>query len=158
MENSQIARVVVTQVSPSAPPESAACRCTLERRRPLWYTESGAPRFCDFHPLFCADSNADEAALIELKCDACERTINVALTWSSAAHATRKRLTEGNLTTSHSYCYGALPPTGCPAPLLPCGLTQIWVREQGVWLKLDEMLCSSIPFVKDVFSFFHEKT
>lgn len=117
-----------------------------KRERPLWYTETGAPRFCDFHPLFCADANADEVALIHLKCECCDCTIDIALSWS-AVRSTQKRLTAGSSGVDHSYRYGAPPTTGCNAPLTVSGLAALWIREQGVWLKLDEMLCATTPFV-----------
>lgn len=122
------------------------------RLMPLLYTESGSPRFCDFHPIFCDDSEADEAALIRVCRPHGKKTILVALTWSDRRkkHSMRTRLTEGNLKEPHSYHYGA-PPPAMPAMgyelLVASGIQEIWVREYGVWLKLDSMLCASIPFL-----------
>ena len=121
----------------------------VSRRLPLWYTESGSPRFCDFNPIFCADSEADEAALVRIYCEQDQTAVLVALTWSARREKDipRARLTEGNLKAQHAYCYGSPPPTGIDAPLIASGIEEIWVREHGVWLKLDDMLCASIPFL-----------
>ncbi len=133
-----------------APALKAGAQRHVSRRLPLWYTESGSPRFCDFHPIFCADSGTDEAALVRLCCERSQIQVFVALTWSSRREKDIlcARLTEGNLKAQHAYCYGSPPPTGIDVPLIASGIEEMWVREHGVWLKLDDMLCASIPFLK----------
>lgn len=142
----------------SSLPQNDACAPALKagaprhvsRRLPLWYTESGSPRFCDFHPIFCSNSDADEAALVRLFYEHDQTAVHVALTWS--AHRGKDtfcaRLTEGNLKAQHAYFYGSPPPTGLDVPLIVSGIEEIWIRESGVWLRLDDMLCASIPFLK----------
>lgn len=38
---------------------------------PTWFDEEAVPRYCSFHPTRCADIYADEAALVEISCQAC---------------------------------------------------------------------------------------
>lgn len=147
-------RSFLPQNDAGAPALKAGAPRHVLRRLPLWYTESGSPRFCDFHPIFCADSEADEAALVRLCCEHAksehdQTAVYVALTWSARREKDTlcARLTEGNLKAQHAYCYGSPPPTGIDAPLIASGIEEMWVREHGVWLKLDDMLCASIPFL-----------
>lgn len=53
---------------------SGACQCVVE---PLWYDEHGVPRYAEHSPALCSDIYADEVALLEIACQACERTFRV---------------------------------------------------------------------------------
>jgi hypothetical protein len=48
--------------------------------KPQWYDEHGVPRFQIFKPELCADIYADEAALVEIACQACGHRYEVAFT------------------------------------------------------------------------------
>lgn len=52
-------------------------------KKPLWYQEKGVPRFAPFSPDLVSDIYADEAALVEIKCQSCSTSFDVAFTSSS---------------------------------------------------------------------------
>lgn len=49
---------------------------------PLWWDESGTPRFAEHHPKHCPDIYADEVALFIISCQACGETFRVQASWS----------------------------------------------------------------------------
>jgi hypothetical protein len=48
---------------------------------PLWWDENGVPRYEDFAPRDCANIYAEFAALLEIRCQGCDRLFPVASTW-----------------------------------------------------------------------------
>ena len=49
---------------------------------PTWWQENGVPRFCEFSPEKAPDIYADEAALVEIACQACHERYLVCMTTS----------------------------------------------------------------------------
>ena len=80
------------------------CRCEA---KPLWYDQSGTPRFKAHHPDLCADIYADEVALVRIACQACAHEFLVQLSRSAhddmdylarvGAHGTLPRLLDETL-------------------------------------------------------------
>ena len=54
----------------------------LIKNPPCWWDENSVPRYCDFRPECVADIYADEAALVEIACQACEHKFEVAFSRS----------------------------------------------------------------------------
>jgi hypothetical protein len=46
---------------------------------PIWFDEHAVPRYCVFEPLRSASIHIGEIALLEIRCQGCPRTFNVAL-------------------------------------------------------------------------------
>lgn len=54
---------------------------------PKWWDEFAVPRYCDFHPREAANIYADEAALLLIECQACEREFHVCMSGRGAGEA-----------------------------------------------------------------------
>jgi hypothetical protein len=55
----------------------------LRLGQPLWWDESGVPRYEPFRPELTANIYAELRALIEIRCQGCQRIIPVSSVWSS---------------------------------------------------------------------------
>lgn len=55
---------------------------------PTWYDENGVPRYGDFTPYNLADIYADECVLLEIGCQGCDLTFNVAMSSSTPSRLT----------------------------------------------------------------------
>lgn len=117
-------------------------------RSPLWFTAYGAARNCDFHPTFTADAYADEAALVQVICEKSGKTANVGLTWSHSREGdqNRNRLSQGNLSPRSAY----LEADGLDqdAGVFLASLVELWICEDGTWLKLDDMARAATPMIR----------
>lgn len=72
---------------------------------PKWWDEYGVPRYCDFSHERVADIYANDCALVEIACQACQRRFLVAFSWSKSS----KPLTVEDIKRLH---YGD-PPNAC---------------------------------------------
>lgn len=120
----------------------------MSHRHPIWLTESGSARNCDFHPTFTLNANADEAALVRVMCEHDGRESLVGLTWSSSIQGVQKinRLSQGNLSPRSAYLEPEANEVGEAFVLM--SLLELWIREDGVWLKLDDMARAAIPMIR----------
>jgi len=54
----------------------------LTDREPVWWTEDGVPRFCEFHPDDASNIYATEVVLLEIACQECGRRFLAELVFS----------------------------------------------------------------------------
>ncbi len=127
---------------------------------PLWFDERGVPRYVEFHPQHCALPEADEAFLVEVRCQACGTPFFVALSWGSRRQPYRKDASIPNprltATGGTALNYGPPPNTGC----CPVGtsmrsdfhrIIQGWIRTaKDVWLQLDNEAIDAIGAQSEV--------
>lgn len=127
---------------------------------PLWFDESGVPRYEPFHPELSANIYADEVALVEIACQACEQTFHVAIS-STLSERLMRQVTQAldglpaslaERIADKSLGYGDPPNVGCcPAgPTMssdtirvleywhfPNGLGGGWAREASAEVAFD---------------------
>ena len=92
---------------------------------PVWFDESGVPRYCEFHPSNLANIYATEAVLFLVGCQVCGKGFTVAM--SGAFPATSDRIRNNTLD------YGDPPNVGCGNVLMssvPQSIIQYWSRAQ----------------------------
>ena len=82
---------------------------------PLWWDESGVPRYVPFAPDEVADIYADQVALVLIACQACHAEFPVAFSWSRIAFVKGEATIIGPLTLEkvQSLHYGDPPNVGC---------------------------------------------
>lgn len=95
---------------------------------PLWWDESGVPRYCDFAADRVANVYAREAVLFEIACQACGREFRVALSSGKAPSI-------ADAIRSHELHYGDPPNVGCCVAghtmnSVPLRVLQYWRRDQ----------------------------
>jgi hypothetical protein len=61
---------------------------------PLWVDEFGVPRYCEFTPDAAANIYAEWVALMEVECQACQKTFKCATSLSLGDFARMKRIDE----------------------------------------------------------------
>ena len=98
---------------------------------PSWYDENGVPRYAEFAPKLVANIYADEAALLEIECQACGAKFMVALSWDMRD-------------LEREFEYGDPPNLGCcsAGPTMnsvPLRVHEFWRRESyGEWKRISE--------------------
>jgi hypothetical protein len=128
---------------------------------PRWYDENGVPRYTEFHPDKCVLLGAEEAFLIEIRCQACNRPFLVALTWKDESAYwlgnEMPRLPRLTTTGGDSLSYGDPPNIKCCAsgPTMSSDFHRIieaWVRTTGtrIWLNLDQEAIDAIGAKSEV--------
>lgn len=80
------------------PDGKRCCTCVAV---PNWWDENGTPRFMEHHPRLCPDIYADEVALLEIACQACERRFKVQMSWGRSSELVQRarawKLVEGSI-------------------------------------------------------------
>ena len=103
-------------------------------QEPQWWDEHAVPRFCAFDPSRCADIYADEAALVEIRCQGCERSFHVAFTNSPVRKVECNGIDGPSLADEirrKTLHYGAPPNVGCCAA--GPTMSSVPVRVIGYW-------------------------
>ena len=110
---------------------------------PVWFDEHAVPRYCDFSPDMTADIYADEAVLLRIACQSCDRPFDVAMTGSAGVLAAQ--IADGSI---H---FGDPPNVGCclSGPSMNCidlRVLQYWTRANPlhVWRR-DETKERELP-------------
>ena len=100
---------------------------------PLWYDESGCPRYCDFLPGRASNIYAEEMALLEIACQNCGQRFIVAVSQDSYDRVLYHRV----LSQEKEITYGDPPNIGC-CPVGPTmgsntiQLLELWRRGKGL--------------------------
>jgi hypothetical protein len=132
---------------------------------PLWYDECGVPRYDPFEPRLCNNIYADEAVLLWVACQQCERRFPVAMSmaWMERVQTAMKRGDDvGLIMADPNYSlagliglgaihYGDPPCHGCVGDTMNCddlrvleywhrgkGTDYEWARDSSEEVKLDQ--------------------
>ena len=113
-------------------------------KKPDWFDEAGVPRFKPFAPRDLNNIYANEAALVEIRCQECERTFLVALSWSSM-DVMENRVALSHLVQNRQLGYGDPPFHTDPCLAGYCmsadvkRVVEFWNRPAGIWLRVSEL-------------------
>ena len=91
---------------------------------PVWFDESGVPRYCEFHPREVANIYADEVALCSITCQVCKKEFLVAQ--SGKSPSIQQKIEERMLD------YGDPPNVSCSYASMssvPRRVLQYWIRQ-----------------------------
>lgn len=105
---------------------------------PKWFDELAVPRYCDFSPQKLAFIYAKEAALVLIRCQACERKFHVAFSEGNAVDRSNdgKRsfaITIANLISERRLHYGDPPNVRCCSS--GASMNSVPVRVLEYWYK-----------------------
>lgn len=125
---------------------------------PQWWDERAVPRYCAFAPNEVADIYSDEAALVEIQCQACQHVFLVAFSSSSIQRMNDYLQAKGvgremaieemerfrisvNVAALH---YGDPPNIGCcpSGPTMNCDdirVIEFWSKERFDWKRRPEL-------------------
>lgn len=104
---------------------------------PTWFDELAVPRFGAFAPAALADIYADECALMEIRCQACGQSFQVAMSTGSHEYAFGKPRLSADVSGLH---YGDPPNMQCcaPGPTMssePIRVLEFWTRDAFDWIR-----------------------
>ena len=107
---------------------------------PKWWDEKAAPRYCDFNPFEVSNIYADEVCLLEIRCQQCRRTFQVAMSQDplSRSRVRAKRGAKFSLATTitkKAIHYGDPPnirccPAGPTMNSAPIRVLEYWARDE----------------------------
>jgi hypothetical protein len=123
---------------------------------PSWWDERAVPRYCPFSPREAANIYADEVALVEIECQACEHPFLVAFSCSEIEasmerHRGRRGATIAEQIKDKTMHYGDPPNADCCAagPTMNCNDIRVveywrrnsefdWVRDPSLEVELSD--------------------
>ena len=112
---------------------------------PIWFDENGVPRYDTFHPTKTPSVYADEAALILISCQACNKEFNVSLHYEKFNVVNGKVFETQKLSEKIPYLYYGDPPDiGCCSvgPTMSSNSVKVlefWSKENGTWVRKPEL-------------------
>lgn len=110
---------------------------------PRWFDERAVPRYVDFAPAHLANIYASECVLMEIRCQACHRSFEVAMSYAPSDDI--REPPRGPLSLRVPFLhYGDPPNVGCCAMGLsmnsePQRVLQFWRTENWEWRRVPEL-------------------
>lgn len=108
---------------------------------PRWWDEVCAPRYLRFRPEDCNDIYAEEAMLIEIRCQACGRTFLVAETWNAFGDANGHPRLSALVEHGHAD-WGDPPRHDCVGDTMSSEsirVVEFWKRVLFDWMRMSEL-------------------
>lgn len=111
---------------------------SLTDKKPLWYDESGCPRYEKFTPNLCPNIYADEVILLEIACQDCGKRFKVQMSaWVIyGGYSFRERLFEWKKDGKKTFTpihYGDPPIHGCVGDTMNCEdlkVLEFWEKDR----------------------------
>jgi hypothetical protein len=99
---------------------------------PLWWDESGVPRYVQFSPHVSANIHAQEIVLAEIACQSCFKLFKVCMSIDSYQQNEHQTYLRDHL-IEHGFNYGDPPfsrccETGCLMSSIPVRIIEFWQR------------------------------
>jgi hypothetical protein len=111
---------------------------------PQWWDEHGAPRYCPFSPDSLSNIYAEEAVLLEIKCQGCDRKFEVGMSYGFCDKMEGTR-TLSERVKARSIHYGDPPNVACCSAGStmnsdPIRVLQFWQRKGGLeWKRIKRL-------------------
>lgn len=108
---------------------------------PVWWDETGVPRYCAFSPNETADIYARECVLMEIRCQNCERAFQVAMSHSRSSELLHGATSLARLIETNEIHYGDPPnidccPSGPTMNSVPVRVLEYWALDaQHSWVR-----------------------